>query len=215
MMKLTKKSKTILIINLDEINWGILPTKSLAFLHLSLYSEEPFQNFYLDDIQLNESQHQRVVTEIEKYTWDRFLNYLSLRDHSIFECRTYLKGLFLHYSIIEKFIEKALGYNYLNEARFTELYVESLLDKGKSEIEIRNKLREKRVSSDLIDDTLSQLNTPDKKEAVLMENLHKAIRRFSRFPKEEKKKKIINYLYRKGFSYFEVKTKLEMELEDD
>lgn len=215
MMKLTKKSKTILIINLDEENWGILPTKSLAFLHLPLFSEEPFQNFYLADIPLDESQHNRVLTEIEKYAWDRFLNYLSLRDHSIFECKTYLKTLYLHYSFIEKFIEKALGYNYINEVRFTELYVESLLDKGKSETEIRNKLRVKRVDPALIAETLSRLNTPDQKEAVLLENLNKAIRRFSRFPEAEKKKKIINYLYRKGFSYFEVKTKLEMELEDD
>lgn len=215
MMKLTKKSKTIVIINLDEENWGILPTKSLAFLHLSLYSEEPFQNFYLDEIPLDETQQNRVLTEIEKYAWDRFLNYLSLRDHSTYECKTYLKTLYLHYSIIEKFIEKALGYNYLNEARFTELFVESYLDKGKSEIEIKNKLREKRVDPALINETLSLLNTPDKKEAVLMENFNKAVRRFSRFPEKERKKKIINYLYRKGFSYFEVKTKLDMELEDD
>ena len=215
MMKLTKKSKTIVIINLDEVNWGILPTKSLAFLHLPLYSEEHFQNFYLDDIPLDESQHNRVLIEIEKYAWDRFLNYLSLRDHSIFECRTYLKGLYLHYSLIEKFIEKAMGYNYLNEARFTELYVENLLDKGKSENEIKNKLHAKKVDPALINELISKLNTSEKKAEVLEENLNKAIRRFSRFPKEEQKKKIINYLYRKGFSYFEVKTKLEMELEDD
>ncbi len=204
-LKLKPKSKTIFFISLDEELWGILPAKSLVFLQASTFEE----------LEIPEGKVPLILAEIEKYAWDRFLNFLALREHSLFECSTYLQNIPIHASFIEKFITKASELNFVNEVRFTEMYTEHLLDRGKSEFEIRNKLRAKGVEANLIDNIIFQLNTPQKKNTILEENIAKAIRKFSRYPHLEQEKKIINYLYRKGFSYFEVKAKLDKEHNDD
>jgi SOS response regulatory protein OraA/RecX len=61
----------------------------------------------------------------------------------------------------------------------------------------------------MINSILSELFTPQKKEEVLIKNIEKALARFVQYKGRERREKILNYLSRKGFSYGEVKEKLE------
>ncbi len=200
--RIKNKSKTIFLVFEDNKVWGILPEKVLHFFSLT-----PGKN-----IELDEGLSSKLFKEIEKFAWDKLLNYISFQERSIWECVNYLKKLPLEINMAEKLIKKAISLNFINDTRFTELMVESLLQKGKSSIETRNKLFQKHIEENIINDIISKFYTSENKIEILEKNLDKALKRYSRFPDKKKIEKTLNYLTRKGFSYWEVKEMLEKKI---
>jgi len=186
----TQKSKTFSFVQIDEVLWGILSNRVLLRLSVSIHTETA-----LPDLQVN-----RLIEELEKYGWDRFMNFLTFRERSMWECTQYLRNLPLHQTISEKLISRAETYNYISDQRFAEIMTRSLCENGKSRLVISNKLREKRISPDLIEQYLAEYYY-SQEDQILQENLEKALARYSRFPQKERIEKIKNYLYRKGFGY--------------
>ena len=200
--RIKNKSKTIFLVFEDNKVWGILPEKVLHFFSLT-----PGKN-----IELDEGLSSKLFKEIEKFTWEKLLNYITFQERSIWECENYLKKLPLEINMAEKLIKKAISLNFINDTRFTELMVESLLEKGKSSIETRNKLFQKHIEENIINDIISKYYTSENKIEILEKNLDKALKRYSRFPDKKKIEKTLNYLTRKGFSYWEVKEMLEKKI---
>ena len=200
--RIKNKSKTIFLVFEDNKVWGILPEKVLHFFSLT-----PGKN-----IELDEGLSSKLFKEIEKFTWEKLLNYITFQERSIWECKNYLKKLPLEINMAEKLIKKAISLNFINDTRFTELMVESLLEKGKSSIETRNKLFQKHIKENIINDIISKYYTSENKIEILEKNLDKALKRYSRFPDKKKIEKTLNYLIRKGFSYWEVKEMLEKKI---
>ena len=197
--RIKSKSKTIFLVFEDNKVWGILPEKVLHFFSLTTGK----------NIELDEGLSSKLFKEIEKFAWDKLLNYISFQERSIRECKNYLKKLPLEINMTEKLIKKAISLNFINDTRFTELMVESLLEKGKSSIETRNKLFQKHIEENIINEIISKYYTSENKIDILEKNLDKALKRYSRFPDKKKIEKTLNYLIRKGFSYWEVKEMLE------
>ena len=200
--RIKSKSKTIFLVFEDNKVWGILPEKVLHFFSLT-----PGKN-----IELDEGLRSKLFKEIEKFAWEKLLNYITFQERSIWECENYLKKLPLEINMAEKLIKKAISLNFINDTRFTELMVESLLEKGKSSIETRNKLFQKHIEENIINDIISKYYTSENKIEILEKNLDKALKRYSRFPDKKKIEKTLNYLTRKGFSYWEVKEMLEKKI---
>ncbi len=191
--KTKPKSKRISFVEIDEIIWGILTNRVL--LRLSIPLELPTQ--------ISELQFQRLREEIEVYSRDRFLKFLAYRERSMWECTQFLKNLPLHSSLADKLIAEAVKYNYISDQRFAEIMTRSMCEYGKSKQEIVLKLREKRVSDDLIEQNLAEYYYSQEDE-ILKDSLKKALARYSRFPEKERIEKLKNYLYRKGFSYSKI-----------
>ncbi len=200
--RIKNKSKTIFLVFEDNKVWGILPEKVLHFFSLT-----PGKNIELDG-----GLSSKLFKEIEKFTWEKLLNYITFQERSAWECKNYLKKLPLEINMAEKLIKKAISLNFINDTRFTELIVESLLEKGKSSIETRNKLFQKHIEENIINDIISKYYTSENKIEILEKNLDKALKRYSRFPDKKKIEKTLNYLTRKGFSYWEVKEMLEKKI---
>lgn len=198
-IRIKSKTKTIFIVYADNEIWGILPLK-----FLQIFSIYPGKETIISKEQSNE-----LLLEIEKFAWDKLLNFLTYRERSCGEAKKYLRQLPLKNNICEKLVTKAISADFINDHRFTELYIEDLIEKGKNEKEIKQKLFEKRIPEVMINSMLLELFTPQKKEEVLIKNIEKALARFVRYKGRERKEKILNYLSRKGFSYWEVKEKLE------
>ncbi len=190
-----KRTKTTSLIFINEESWGILSDKILHFFSI------PFD----DDFFLAEKETQQLKEEIHKFAWQKFLNYLSYRERSLFECRQYLNKKLCLSKILENIlIKKAENLNYLNEERFTELYCEELIQKKKSYQEIYEKMLAKKIEIKLIEKILSQKYSKKIKLENLRLNLEKAIKRYG-LPKHRKnKEKILNFMTRKGFSYYDV-----------
>ena len=87
-----------------------------------------------------------------------------------------------------------------------------MIGKNKNILEIKNKLFEKQICEKVINETIEKVYSKEKQDEILTINVEKALLRYSKFPDEEKIEKILNYLTRRGFSYWEVKEKLEKEL---
>ena len=198
-IKLKNKTKATYIVSVNEEIWGILPAKILRFfpLHPDIENDLP------------ETEKNKILLEIEKYSWDRLLNFITYRERSTRECEIFLKLLPLKSDLIEKLLAKAIELNLLKDKRFAEMLVNDLLEKGKSKQEIRNKLCEKKVNSEIIENCLNKQFSFEIEEDLLNINLDRAIRKYVSLPSEKRKEKILNYLTRKGFSYWEVKEKME------
>lgn len=196
-IQLRSKSKTVFIIQAEDEIWGILPNKVLRFFSLNQ-----------DSFEIDDNQTEELKEEIEKYVWDKLLNYISFRERSVGECKNYLRLLPVHLNIAGRLIQKALELNFLNDERYAEIYVDDLIRKGKNKREITNKLYEKRISPQIIQHTITEFFTIEMQSEILEQNIIKALRRFARFSDKEKKEKCLNYLSRRGFSYSEVNEKI-------
>jgi len=198
-IKLKNKTKTTYIVSVEEETWGILPAKILRFfsLHPDIENDLP------------ETEKKKILQEIEKYSWDRLLNFITYRERSTWECKNFLKLLPLKSDLIEKLLAKAIELNFLKDERFAEMLINDLLQKGKSKQEIKNKLYEKKVSLEIIENSLNEQFSSEVEDDLLNRNLDRAIRKYVSLPSEKRKEKILNYLTRKGFSYWEVKEKME------
>ena len=200
--RIKSKSKTIFIVEIDNKIRGILPEKILRFFSLQLGKERD----------LNQAEIHKLDVEIEKFAREKILNFLSYRERSAAECENYLRHLPLDDEFVQKLLKQAKENNFINDERFAEMYVENLLEKGKNRREVQNKLFEKHIEKSIIDNVLNKYFSLEKKEEILERNVQKALKRFSRFPQKERIEKCLNYLTRRGFSYYEVREKLEKEI---
>jgi len=198
-IRIKSKTKTIFIVYADNEIWGILSYKILQ--NFSIYPER--------ETIITKEQSKELLLEIDKFAWDKLLNFLTFRERSCWEAKSYLKQLPLKNIICEKLVTKAISADFINDRRFAELYIEDLIEKSKNEKEIKQKLFEKHIPEVMIKSMLSLLFTPQKKEEILIKNIEKALARFVQYKGRERREKILNYLSRKGFSYGEVKEKLE------
>jgi len=198
-IRIKNKSKSIYIVFINDDIWGILPKKILHFFHILPEKE----------LNLTNEEIKELKVEIEKFAWNKFCNYLSYRERSFGESKTYLSNLPLNQNIVKKLLDKAISYNYINEKRFAELYVDSLIQKGKNVREAKAKLIAKHINSDIINETISSYYSPNIQKEILKKNINKVFTRYSNFPQEIRKQKCLNNLTQKGFSYWEIKEILD------
>ena len=198
-LKTIKRTKTTSIVLVNDEYWGILPDKILHF----------YCKGQLDYFELSDDEAAKLLEEIKKQSWNKLLNYLAYRERSFGECDEFLsKKIFLKKELQPILLEKATSLNFINNTRFTEMLTEDRLRNSKSKAEIKNKLYTKKINQEIISKVLQKKF--DSKTAIetLEANIRKAKQRFSNLPEDIRDEKILNYLTRKGFSYWEVKEKL-------
>ncbi|MDY6915221.1 MAG: RecX family transcriptional regulator [Candidatus Cloacimonadota bacterium] len=198
-LKLKNKSKTIYWIYFDDDIWGILPGKVLHFFDLTQAGEYDIDN----------TSYQKIQNELEKFAWEKLLKYLAYKERSRKECEQYLKKLGFRPKLIEKLLQRSEKYNYINEKRFAELFCQNQIGKGKSQREVKTKLFSKGIDEKLINQVLTENYSQQKKEEILEKNIKKAIRKYSNLEERKRKEKIINYMVRKGFGYYDIIEKLD------
>lgn len=198
-LKTIKRTKTTSIVLANNEYWGILSDKILHF-----YCKGQIEYFELSDEEAG-----KLLEEINKQSWNKLLDYLAYRERSLGECSEFLsKKIFLKKELQSSLLEKAVSLNFINDTRFAEMFTDDLIRNSKSRIEIKNKLYAKRINENIISNILQKKFDSKIADEVLEANLNKARRRFSNLNKKERNEKILNYLTRKGFTYWEVKEKL-------
>jgi regulatory protein len=193
------KNKSLSYLEIDDIQWGILPNKILRFFSITESSDF-----------IREDEQQKIIIELQKYAYSRTISYLAQRERSEKEVKNYLHSLRFHHTIIESTITKLLEQNYLNNDRFAELLTNDLIAKKKSSKEIYYKLLEKGISAELAHSTLQKCY-PDNSQ-IITEVMEKAIRKYQNHLKQ--KEKVIAYMFRKGFSYDEIVNNLNREMNE-
>ena len=185
-------TKTYFIVEIDNEDWGILDRRTL-------------QSFFLIDEKINfvdEKQEKEIIFAIKKFCWGKLLDFIARRERSVWECEQYLKRNFLHSSLSHELIENAKQKNYLNEIRFCEMYIQSLMRIGKSKIEIKHKLFTRGISDSLLTDFLDKFFTQDKEIEIIKVNIEKAKKKYQKYDSNIARNKIISFMIRKGFQYY-------------
>lgn len=195
LLKIVPKSKKTYLIEFDDQIRGILSFRSLRTLHLS---EQ-------EGLEINHNLAEVIEQEITSSSWLKFLNWLAFQERSINQSRQYLLHLPLAADIVESLIDKARKYNYLNDERFARLLIESLIEKRKSLVEIKSKLYENQITTQLIDSLLHEIYDQESQNEVL-ENLVEQLYFRWKLPDQKKReRKVCEYLARRGFDYHEAK----------
>ncbi|MDA3871798.1 MAG: regulatory protein RecX [Candidatus Marinimicrobia bacterium] len=158
--------------------------------------------FLVEGSEISDKQLEKIVSENE---YDRakekafFL--LTYRDHSVYELKVKLRKRNFDEKVIDKTVEYLLENGYLNDKKFSEIYLNELLNTKRSGMMIiRKKLFQKGLSRELINNLLNDLDDEIFHNNCLF-HLQKKRKLLEKKHDENIKNKLYNYLSRKGFRY--------------
>lgn len=194
-MKLTiwTKNKRNAYISLDEIEWGVLPVRTLRHLF-------PFG----DEIEISQAETEQLKEELGKNAWAMLVEYLAKAEHSAEQSRRYLMRHKFHNSIIETCVKLALEKKYIDDSRFAEIYINSYFERGKSKRYILQKLFEYGIDMSVAERLIEQ-NSDEIQTAAHLKNY--ILRLKYKHQNEEAykmKEKVFSSLYRRGFTMDEI-----------
>lgn len=136
----------------------------------------------------------------EKEIKDKALKLLSRREHSRLELRQKLLRRDFNFSEIEPVLDELAERGYIDDERFAEEWIHSRKNsRPRGRFLIRAELKEKGVSSDIIEDKLNSMIAPSEEVEMAVELARKWLRGKDRDQKSIENK-LSRYLYRKGFS---------------
>jgi len=151
---------------------------------------------------------EKVKIEVLK-AYTATLKYLSYRPRSEKEIRDKLIKKHTDPSIIEQVIEKLKQDKFLNDTEFAQWWIEQRQDfKGKSKFVIKRELLEKGIDNEIIESVLSKSQNDYE---TAKDFLKRKQRKFERYAGEEYKKKVSEFLQRKGFRWDVIKEVLKNE----
>jgi regulatory protein len=157
------------------------------------------------DISKAELKSFKEESDLDK-AYNRVLNLLARRPRSTWEVEDYLKRKKYDTGQIEKVLNKLSDRYLINDLSFANAWVENRrLLKNMSKRRLRQELKAKRVSDEIIDEVMG-LDETDELE-VLKELVAKK-RTQSRYKDDLK---LMQYLSRQGFNYSDIKTALNKD----
>ncbi|MFA7543130.1 MAG: RecX family transcriptional regulator [Candidatus Cloacimonadaceae bacterium] len=183
----TEKARTALVSLNDEL-WGVLELRTLR----SLY---PLSQ----EVELDEAGQREIVSLLEKRVWWLLCEYLAQAEHSEYQCREYLKRKEFHPSLIQKAITLALEKKLIDDRRFSEILIQSLIDRGKSKRYIIEKLYAHKIPANLYETLLEMIVQPEQVKDNINAQMQKLLDRYRELPPAKRKEKVFASLYRKGF----------------
>lgn len=154
------------------------------------------------------SPPKKASEENRSLAFNYSLKYLSFRARSIKEVYEYLIRKNFIQDTIDTVLKKLIDLKFLDDKEFARNWIESRQKyKGKSKYILKNELRLKGLSEDIIEPLLKEAQDDLETARILFDKKKKT---FGKLPPEEFKKKMAGFLQRKGFT-FEVINKLFRE----
>ncbi|MCB5260211.1 MAG: regulatory protein RecX [Candidatus Cloacimonetes bacterium] len=193
LLKYWTKNKQLSFISFDDELWGVLPQRTLHFLF-------PFQS----ETEISPAQETELKLELEKRAWKLITDYLAKSEHSEYQCHIYLQNKHFHPTIVHKCLKLLKMKGYLSDRRFAEIYIQSMLERGKSKNAIRFKLKEHKISDDIFNELWENLQDPILRKELLEEQIANLLVRYRHEEPQKAKQKVFTSLYRKGFCMDEI-----------
>lgn len=131
--------------------------------------------------------------------YQKALHFLSFRPRSCAEVRTNLLRRGVQAELAEEVLERLTQSGLLNDQAFAQAWVENRTTfRPRSRTALRAELRRKGVSEELIQTTL---DGQVEEEALALEAARRQARRYAGLDRPDFRKKLGDYLARRGFSY--------------
>lgn len=171
---------------------------------------ESFMKFGLKvEQELTEEKVKEIVKESEfKKTYDKLVKYATLRPRSKKEIKDWLRRKKVHESIHKELFNRLKSLDLIDDEAFSKWWIEQRTNfKPKGKLALSAELRKKGVDRKIVERALSEVEIDE--EALAKETLEKKKYKWEKLPKFEKKKKMNDFLARRGFSWDAIKKALK------
>lgn len=151
--------------------------------------------------ELTEERVGEVVKKAEfQKTLDKLLRFATLRPRSEKEIGDWMRRKKVHGSLHKKLFDKLKRLDLADDVRFAKWWVEQRQNfRPKSSRILKSELRIKGISKEIIDEVLEETQVDEVK--IAGDLIEKKQYRWERFDRMAKKKKMQEYLARKGFGW--------------
>lgn len=147
-------------------------------------------------------------------TLDKLLRFVTFRPRSEKEIRVWLKKYKIHESLFKELFNRLKRLDLIDDQKFARWWVEQRLQfKFKSKKELDYELRNKGIDKNTIEDVLSEIEVDEIKIAKKL--LEKKKYKWEKLPKFEARKKMGEFLARKGFAWDKVKKAIDALTKND
>ncbi|HEX9972902.1 MAG TPA: RecX family transcriptional regulator [bacterium] len=150
------------------------------------------------------------INEEKKRAKDRALNFLSYRDRSEKEIRTKLKDVGYEENIIDWVIGELQRLKFLDDQRFAQSYAQTqMITRPMGEYFLKRELKQKGIDTELIEQTVEKIYEEKDQVSVALELAQQRKKRNSNIDEMKAKKRVSDFLLRRGFSWDVVSEVLE------
>lgn len=175
------------------------------FVRLGLKAGEIVTETEIEEI-LKKAEFQKIL--------DKLLRFATLRPRSEKEINIWLRKHKVYQSIISDLFNKLKRLNLLDDKKFAEWWVEQRMNfRPKSRRIINYELKSKGINKNIIEDVLSEVEIDEGK--IAKELLTKKIYKWEKLPRFEARKKMGEFLARKGFGWSVIKDTIDDFFEKD
>ena len=138
------------------------------------------------------------------------LRKLSYRNHSRSELETYLSRKIQteDNALVDQTIQKLEQMDLINDNRFASEWARSRANKGKGDYLVKRELQQKGVDSQIIDSVLANIPEEIWFESAQLQ-LDKKSAKFNKLNQYQKKQKMKQYLFQRGFSSMIINTVID------
>lgn len=152
---------------------------------------------------LTEQQIEEIsINEERKRAKDRALNFLSYRDRSEKEIRTKLNDVGYDENIIEWVIGELQRLKFLDDERFAQSYAQTqMITRPVGEYFLKRELKQKGVAEELIEQTIEKTYQEKDQFSVALELAQQRKKRYKDVDEIKAKKRVSDFLLRRGFSW--------------
>jgi regulatory protein len=145
----------------------------------------------------------KEIQDFDEYLFSKKIafDFLSYRIRSEKEIKDKLKGKDISQSSIERTIEHLKTLRLINDEEFArQLITEKLASKPVGKAVLKQKLVQKGINFKLSDEILKEFFSEDDEKEFVINNFDKYFRRVEGLDRQQKRKKMFDYLARKGFN---------------
>lgn len=195
-IKPQKNKKRVNVYFDDKFGFGLdLET----FVKLGLKTEQ----------ELTDTQVGKIVKEAEfQKIYDKLLRFSTLRPRSEKELKGWLKKYKVHLSLHKGLFNRLKHLDLLNDNNFAKWWVEQRVSfRPTTKKVLSYELAAKGIVKNTIEDVLSKVEIDEEKNAKSL--LKKKAYRWQKLPKLEKRKKMSEFLARKGFGWGSIKKAID------
>lgn len=186
-LKVTKNKKSpkfIIQTNIDEYKLSEDTIVKFLVLKGKTFTDEEFNEV--------------LKSEKDNDLFNKVLNYISYQMRSEYEIKKYLQEKDVQEGI-DVIIDKLKSFGYLNDEELSDYIFSSVLKNKKGPKFLEQKLYEKRINENIINNILSKYDF-SLEEKIIKEIVEKLISKKSEEPIKKQKQNIYNKLLRDGFS---------------
>jgi regulatory protein len=153
--------------------------------------------------ELSEKEAKTIINKAEfQKTLDKLLRFATLRPRSEKEVKDRLIKYKVHESLYKKLFNKLKRLGLLNDEKFAQWWIDQRLQfRYKSRRELEYELRAKGIDREIISQLINKSISQEKEIEMAKKLVDKKKYKWDKLPKTEKKRKIREFLGRKGFGW--------------